>query len=97
MGVWQTGVPPEHWLELPSEHCPQEPFGWHAGVGPPHSLSPAHARHVFVVRLQIGVTPLHCTSDVHGTQVPVVVRHAGVAPVHRLSFVAEHCPHAPFG
>ena len=35
-----------HRLALPSEHWPQAPDGWQAGVAPPHSLSPVQARQV---------------------------------------------------
>ena len=55
---------------LESEHWPHAPDGWHAGVAPPHSLSPVQARQVCVVVLQTGVRPPHCAFDVHGTQVP---------------------------
>jgi hypothetical protein len=55
-----------------AEHWPHEPPGWQAGVAPPHSLSPPHARQLCVLRLQIGVAPPHWAFDVHGTQLPVV-------------------------
>jgi hypothetical protein len=82
-------------LPFESEHCPQAPEAWQAGVGPPHSTSAPQARQVCVVVLHTGVTPPHCAFDVQGTQVPLVVRQAGVLPVHLLAFVAEQTPHAP--
>ena len=80
-----------------AEHWPQAPPGWHAGVAPPHSLSPPQARQVCVLKLQIGVDAPHCAFDVHGTQVPVVAKQTGVAPPQSAAFVAEHWPHAPPG
>ena len=80
---------------LESEHWPHAPDGWHAGVAPPHSLSPVQARQVCVVVLHTGVVPPHCAFDTHGTHVPVVVKQTGVAPPHALAFVGEHWPHAP--
>jgi hypothetical protein len=56
-----------------AEHWPHEPDGWQAGVVPPHSLSPAQARQVWVVVLQTGVAPPHWAFEVQGTHVPVVV------------------------
>ena len=56
-----------------AEHWPHAPPGWQAGVAPPHSLSPAHARHVCVAVLQTGVVPLHWALVRHGTQVAVGV------------------------
>ena len=41
--------------ELPAEHWPQVPPGWQAGVAPPHSLSPLHARQVCDAGSQTGV------------------------------------------
>jgi hypothetical protein len=58
---------------LVAEHCPQAPPGWHAGVAPPHSPSPAQPRQVWVVVLQIGADPPHCAFDVHGTQIAAAV------------------------
>jgi hypothetical protein len=82
-------------LPLASEHWPQAPDAWQAGVAPPQSTSPPQARQVCVVVLHTGVTPPHCAFDVQGTQVPLVVRQAGVLPVQSLAFVAEQTPHAP--
>ena len=62
-----------HWVAFDSEHWPHAPVGWQAGVAPPHSPSPAHARQVCVVVLHTGVVPEHCAFDVHGTQVAVGV------------------------
>jgi hypothetical protein len=66
-------VPPEHCDVFVAEHWPHAPDDWQAGVAPPQSVSPAHARQVCVVVLQIGVVPPHCAFDVHGTQVEVGV------------------------
>jgi len=90
-------VAPLHWLALPSEHWPQAPDGWHAGVAPPHSPSPAQARHVCVARLHTGVVPPHCALDVHGTHVAVATLQTGVAPEHSEALVAEQTPQAPDG
>jgi len=65
-------VPP-HADVFVAEHCPHAPLPWHAGVRPPHSLSPAHARHWCSVVLHTGVVPPHCAFDTHGTHVPVGV------------------------
>ena len=58
---------------LLAEHWPHAPDGWQAGVDPPHSLSPAQARQVWVVVLHTGVDPLHCALVRQGTQVDVGV------------------------
>ena len=73
-----------------AEHCPHAPPDWHAGVAPPHSPSPAHARQTCVVVLHTGVVPEHCAFDVHGTHTPVVVKHTGVAPLHAVALLGEH-------
>ena len=83
-------------LALVAEHCPHAPPGWHAGVAPPHSPSPAHARHVCVAGLHTGVAPPHCALVRHGTHVAPAAKQTGVAPEHALALLAEHCPHAPF-
>jgi hypothetical protein len=80
---------------LPSEHWPQAPDGWQAGVAPPHSPSPEQARQVCVPRLQTGAVPAHCAFDVQGTHVALATSQAGVAPMQRLAFVAEQTPQAP--
>ena len=82
-------------LALVAEHCPHAPPGWHAGVAPPHSPSPAHARHVCVATLHTGVAPLQSLSARHVTHVPAVVKQTGVAPAQRDTLPAEHWPHAP--
>ena len=58
---------------LPAEHSPHAPLAWHAGVAPPHSLSPAHARQVCVAEAHTGVAPPHCAFVRHGTHVPAGV------------------------
>ena len=64
-------------------------------MAPPHSPSPAHARHACVAVLHTGVLPPHCALDVHGTHVAVGTLQAGVAPVHLVALVAEQMPQAP--
>ena len=59
-------------MVLPSEHWPQAPEGWQAGVAPPQSTSPPQARQACVAVLQIGLLPLHCAFERQGTQVPDV-------------------------
>ena len=86
-----------HWLVLPSEHWPHAPDGWQAGVAPPHSLSPAQARHACVVVLHTGVVPPHCAFDTHGTHVPAATSQTGVPPLHSVALVAEQTPHDPDG
>ena len=71
--VKQTGVALLHALALVAEHCPHAPDPWHAGVAPPHSPSPAHARQVCVDALHTGVVPPHCALERHGTHVPAAV------------------------
>jgi hypothetical protein len=88
--VRQTGVPPVHFDTLPTEHWPHAPVGSQAGVAPPQSTSPAHARHVFVPALQMGVMPLQSALAVHRTQLPVVALQTGVLPTHAVAFVVEH-------
>jgi hypothetical protein len=92
-----AGLAPVHLVRFVAEQTPQAPVGWQAGVAPPQSTSPAHARHVWVAVLQTGVLPPHSAFETHATQVPLVVLHAGVAPVHLEAFVAEHWPHEPPG
>ena len=93
--VKHTGVDPMHAFALVDEHWLHEPFGWQAGVAPPHSLSPAHARQVCVAVLQTGVVPPHWALVRHGTQVALAVSQTGVAPEQRVALVAEHCAQAP--
>jgi hypothetical protein len=56
-----------------AEHWPHAPLAWQAGVAPPHSPSPAQARHAWVAVLQTGVVPEQVALETQGTQVPVVV------------------------
>jgi hypothetical protein len=93
----QTGIAPVHFVLLVAEQTPQAPPGWQAGVAPPQSASLPHARHVWVVVLQIGVAPPHSALETHGTQLPLAVLQTGVAPVHLVALPAEHWPHAPPG
>jgi hypothetical protein len=88
--VRQTGVAPVHFDTLPAEHWPHDPVGSHAGVAPPQSTSPAHARHVFVSVLQMGVIPLQSAFAVQRTQLPVAALQTGVPPTHAIVFVVEH-------
>jgi hypothetical protein len=97
VAVKQNGVPPVHAVALVTEHCPQAPLASHAGVAPPHSPSPAQARHTWVVVLQTGVVPPHWALEVQGTQVPVAVKQTGVAPEQAVALEAEHWPQAPPG
>jgi hypothetical protein len=55
--VLQTGVAPPQAAEFPAEHWPHEPPGWQAGVAPPHSPSPPHARQVWNAGSQTGALP----------------------------------------
>jgi hypothetical protein len=71
--VRQSGVPPVQRSELPAEHWPQAPPGWHAGVAPPHSLSPLQARQLCDAGSQTGVAPEQSELTRQGTQVPVGV------------------------
>jgi hypothetical protein len=96
-GASQTGVAPVHAAALVLEHAPQAPDGSQAGVAPPQSASPAHARHVCVVVLQTGFVPPHWAFVVHDAQVPVAASQAATGPVHFEAFVAEQTPHAPEG
>ena len=93
----QAGVLPVHLLALLAEQTPHAPDGWQAGVAPPQSLSPPHARQVCVDRLQTGVVPPHWAFDVQATQLPAEVLQTGVVPEHCAPLVAEHCPQAPHG
>jgi hypothetical protein len=93
----QIGVAPPQASEFVAEHSPHEPPGWHAGATPPHSPSPAHARHVLVATLQTGLAPLQSAPLRQPTHVPTTVLHTGVAPAQAVAFVAEHAPHEPPG
>jgi hypothetical protein len=63
----------------------------------PHSLSPAHARHVCVATLHTGMEPPHSLSARQVTHVPAGVKQTGVVPPQRDTLPAEHWPHAPLG
>jgi len=97
LGAWHSGRAPVHCAVLVAEHWPQAPPGWQAGVEPPHSLSPAHARHMWVLTLQTGVAPPHSAFELQLTQVPFATLHAGIAGLQRVVLVAEQTPHAPDG
>ena len=90
-----TGVAPVHATALPAEHWPQRPLGWQAGVAPPHSLSPPHARQVRNAGSQIGVDPPQSALTRHPTQAFVLVLQTGVAP-EQCAF-ARHCTQAGTG
>jgi hypothetical protein len=75
---------------LVEEQTPHEPFGWHAGVAPPHWLSLVQPVQACVVTSQVGVVPLHWALLVHATQAPVAASHADFAPPQRPAFVVEH-------
>ena len=53
-----------------AEHSPHAPEGSQAGVVPPHSPSPAQARHALIERSHTGVAPPHWALDVQGTHTP---------------------------
>ena len=91
------GRAPVHWLALLAEHWLHAPDGWHTGVAPPHSLSPAQARQTCAVTLQTGVVPPHSAFELQLTQVPEATLHAGLAPVQRVVLVAEQTLHVPLG
>jgi hypothetical protein len=91
----QTGVAPVHTTALPAEHWPQRPFGWQAGVAPPHSLSPPQARQVRKAGSQIGVVPPQSALARQPTQDFVPVLQTGVAPEQCV--LDRHCTHAGTG
>ena len=95
--VRQYGVAPVHSVALVPEHWPHAPEGWHAGVAPPHSLSPAQARHAWKVASHSGADVGQSASARHDTQLPADTRQSGRAPVQRVALPAEHSPHAPDG
>jgi hypothetical protein len=55
-----------------AEHWPQAPLAWQAGLVPPHSESPAQARHEWKAGSHTGAALGQSASARHGTQVPVV-------------------------
>jgi hypothetical protein len=65
-------VAPVQWVEFVAEHWPHAPPDWQAGVAPPHSASPAHARQVWNAGSQTGAAPPQSASARQGTHVPVV-------------------------
>ena len=95
--VRQAGVVPVHLLVLVAEQTPHAPEAWQAGVPPPQSVSPAHARQLCVAPLHTGVVPPHWAFEVQETQLPAAVLHTGVAPEHWVALVAEHWPQDPDG
>jgi hypothetical protein len=96
-GTLQRGVAPAQAVAFDAEHWPQAPLGWQAGVAPPHSPSPAQARHTCAATLHTGVVPPHSAFELQLTHVPVATLHAGIVPVHFVLFVAEQTPQAPLG
>ena len=64
-------------------------------MAPPHSPSPAQARHAWVTVLQTGVAPPHWAFETQATHRPAATSQAGVAPEQRVALVAEHWPQAP--
>jgi hypothetical protein len=93
--VSQSGVVPPQALAFVPEHWPQAPDGSQAGVEPPHSPSPAQARHAWVVVLQMGAVPLHWALATQPTHAPADTSHTEVEPPQADALVAEHCPQAP--
>jgi hypothetical protein len=73
----------------------QAPLAKQAGVPPPHSLSPAQARQLFVASSQTGRVPPQVAFEVQETHVPLPMLQAGVAPEQEVALLAEHWPHAP--
>lgn len=86
---------PVHLVVFVPEHCPQAPDAWHAGVVPPHSLSPPQPLQLCMPPSQTGVVPLQSALATQRTQIPVAVLQTGVDPVHWVALPAEHWPHAP--
>lgn len=97
VGALHTGVAPVQSAAFVAEQVPQEPFGWQAGVAPPHSPSPAHPRQVCVVASQAGVPPPHCADVTQATHVPLETLHTGVVPAQRVALPAEQTPQEPSG
>jgi hypothetical protein len=72
--VLQTGVAPVQRVALVAEQMPQAPEGWQAGIAPPHSLSPAQPRQVWVAMSQMAAFGLlQSPSAKQATQVVVAV------------------------
>jgi hypothetical protein len=93
----QSGLLPVQRALLVTEHWPQAPLAWQAGVVPPHSPSPEQARQTWAATLQTGVVPPHSAFELQLTQVPLVRLHAGIDPVHLVLLLAEQTPQAPDG
>jgi hypothetical protein len=62
VAVLHTGVAPVHAVLFVAEQTPHAPVGSQAGVPPPQSVSPVHARHVLVPVLHTGVVPTHAVA-----------------------------------
>jgi hypothetical protein len=90
-----TEFGPVHFVVLVAEQTPHAPVGSHAGVLPPHSPSPAHPRHVWVVPLHTGALPPQSALPTQPTHVPDAVRQTDVTPPQAVVLVVEHWPHAP--
>jgi hypothetical protein len=82
--VSHTRVLPVQLAAFPAEHCPHAPVGSQAGVVPPHSPSPPHARHARNDGSQMGTEPAQSLFVRHPTHVFVVVLQSGVVPLHVL-------------
>jgi hypothetical protein len=67
----------------------------HAGVVPPQSPLPVHARHVSEVLSQIGFGAEQSVLVRHPTHVLVGASHTGVAPVQAVWFVEEQMVQIP--
>jgi hypothetical protein len=90
-----SGVGPAQAVAFVAEQAPQAPSGWQAGVAPPQSPSPAHARHVLVPASHTGFVVPHSAAVVHDAHVPVVASQPATGPAHFVVLVAEHTPQAP--
>lgn len=90
VGTSQAGVEPVHLVLFVAEQIPHAPDGWQAGVDPPQSASPVHARQVCVLASQAGVVPPQSALARQRTHFPALVSQRGVEPVHWMLLVAEH-------
>jgi hypothetical protein len=95
--ISQAGFGVTQDVALLSEHSPQAPLAWQAGVAPPQSPSPPHARQACSVPSHTGVVPEHSLLETQATQSPEGTWQTGVVPPQRVAFVTEHWPHAPPG
>ena len=82
---------------MPSEHWPQAPLGWQAGVAPLHSPSAPQARQVCEAPSHTGVVPEQSASARQATHLPPDTKHSGVPPVQRSELPALHWPQEPPG